>query len=618
MNCFKCATPLPDHSKFCMACGADVSGEGHMHETMRSDADPELMAALQLELGNDYTIERELGRGGMAIVYLGQDTHLGRKVAVKLLPPMLTFGSGPGFIERFKREARTSATLDHPHIIPVYRVSTGGKLFWYVMKFLQGESLDETLKRDGKFEIDKTVGIIDQVADALDYAHSMSVVHRDIKPANMMIDKKGWVTVTDFGIAKALNTGTLTGSGAAIGTPHYMSPEQCVGVGVTGASDQYALGVTAYQLLSGELPFKADSILELMRMHSQDPPPPLEEVRPDLPRGVIAAIERALAKDPLARFESCGDFSKELLRWTRDLAEAARRPTAGVASIKRTVDEAPRLRPTVKPRPDTPARVTKGATPPPTSNRRMVIGVSVAAAAIIGAFGIYKVTQSPSSSTKTNPVEQVTPPPKTVDSAALRDSLRAVAAADSIKAAAALAAVKESTTAVAPRAPTTSRLELHIPRGATVTQNGRTVRGVADRDPTPFLFDIPLRRATVFVVSAPGFDSWRRSFSPSVSDSQLVVVSLIKTAVKAQPEPTIPVVTGTATIVVGSRPTNAAISINGKAVEGNPTTQEVPAGRVTIRFNVIDSAGAWTIDTVRIVAPGERLNLGRIILKRPQ
>src|SRR5438105_2830090 len=125
MNCYKCATPLPDNSRFCLACGADVSDEGHTH-TVDIEPDPELLAALQTDLGSEFTVERELGRGGMAIVYLGHDKHLGRPVAIKLLPPMLTFGSGSAVIERFKREARTAATLDHPHIIPVYRVSTGG------------------------------------------------------------------------------------------------------------------------------------------------------------------------------------------------------------------------------------------------------------------------------------------------------------------------------------------------------------------------------------------------------------------------------------------------------------------------------------------------------------
>ncbi len=139
MNCYKCATPLPDNSRFCLSCGADVSGETGEHTLAVDHPDPELQQKLQEELGTDYILERELGRGGMAVVYLGHDAALGRKIAVKVLPPELTFGSGGAIIERFKREARTAATLDHQHIIPVHRVSTGGKLFWYVMKYLEGE-----------------------------------------------------------------------------------------------------------------------------------------------------------------------------------------------------------------------------------------------------------------------------------------------------------------------------------------------------------------------------------------------------------------------------------------------------------------------------------------------
>jgi serine/threonine-protein kinase len=134
-------------------------------------------------------VVRELGRGGMAIVYEARDAHLGRKVAIKVLPPELTFGRG--LVERFKREARTAATLDHPHIIPIFRVSTGGRLFWYVMKYLEGESLAEHVKREGARLFDVAVDVLEQVADALQYAHDHGVVHRDVKPANMMLDQRG-------------------------------------------------------------------------------------------------------------------------------------------------------------------------------------------------------------------------------------------------------------------------------------------------------------------------------------------------------------------------------------------------------------------------------------------
>ena len=275
MNCHKCATPLPENSRFCLSCGADVSGEDHRHsDTIRMGGDPELLAKLQAELGDEYILERELGRGGMAVVFLGHDSRLGRKVAVKVLPPELTYGGG-SMIERFKREAQTAAKLDHPNIIPVYRVAPGGKLFWYVMKYLDGKGLDHILDAEGQLPVDRAVEIVAQVAGALDYAHRHHVVHRDVKPANVIVDADDRCTVTDFGIAKAVDANTLTASGSIIGTPYYMSPEQCRGKRVGPAADQYSLAVMAYQMLGGHVPFTGDSAVEIVHKHVADPVPPL-------------------------------------------------------------------------------------------------------------------------------------------------------------------------------------------------------------------------------------------------------------------------------------------------------------------------------------------------------
>lgn len=193
MNCHRCATPLPPGSRFCLSCGADVSGES-AERTLPLESDPQLQAKLQADLGADYFLERELGRGGMAAVFLGTEVNLGRKVAIKVLPPELSFGRG--LIERFKREARTVATLDHPHIIPIYRVSTSGNLCWYVMKYLEGGSLADMLQREGRLPLDRTALILSQVADALQYAHEHGVIHRDMKPANVMIVAAGVVPLT--------------------------------------------------------------------------------------------------------------------------------------------------------------------------------------------------------------------------------------------------------------------------------------------------------------------------------------------------------------------------------------------------------------------------------------
>lgn len=312
MLCYKCQTPIPDTSRFCFSCGADVSGEAATR-TQPIEADPELTEKLREDVKGEFVVERELGRGGMAIVFLARDTALGRKVAIKVLPPELTFGQG--MVERFKREARTAATLDHHHIIPIYRVAPGGKLFWYAMKYLEGESLEDVLEREHQVPVDRAASILTQTAEALDYAHEHSVVHRDIKPPNIMLDAKGWVTVTDFGIAKALDTSSLTGTNAMIGTPYYMSPEQCTGKKiVTGAADQYSLGVVAFQMLSGHLPFTGDSIIEIVHKHVVEPVPPLETLVPSLPPALVAVVERALAKGPDDRFPTVIEFAAAFAR----------------------------------------------------------------------------------------------------------------------------------------------------------------------------------------------------------------------------------------------------------------------------------------------------------------
>ena len=310
MQCYKCATPIPDGSRFCSACGADVSGDTQ-GPTLIAEPEADLQAKLQAELGTEYIIEKELGRGGMAIVYGGRDAHLGRRVAVKVLPPELAYGGG-SMVERFKREAQTAAKLDHPNIIPVYRVSPGGKLCWYVMKYLDGESLDHILEREGQMAVDRTCDILTQTAAALDYAHQNQVVHRDVKPANVVVDAKGRVTVTDFGIAKALDANTLTASGSIIGTPYYMSPEQCKGKKVGPAADQYSLAVMAYQMLGGHVPFTGDSAVEIVHKHVADPVPPLGVLRPQLPPKMVEVIERALAKAAEERFATVAEFARAL------------------------------------------------------------------------------------------------------------------------------------------------------------------------------------------------------------------------------------------------------------------------------------------------------------------
>ncbi|MGH7568060.1 MAG: protein kinase domain-containing protein [Gemmatimonadales bacterium] len=374
MLCAHCANPIPDGSQFCLNCGADVQDPSPATTASLDDAGvARLTRWLREETAGEYEIEREIARGGMGVVYVATEIQLRRRVAIKVLPPALTFGEAA--IQRFRREARTAAALDHPNIIPIHRVSAGGELMWYSMKLLEGQSLDTILKEKEQLAFEETIAILDQVADALDYAHQHGVIHRDIKPGNIVLDERGRVTVTDFGIAKELQEASLSASGHMLGTPYYMSPEQYLGAEVSGAADQYSLGVVAYQCLGRQLPFDAATAYELLNKHVSQPPPPLAELRPDLPTHAYPAIERALAKRPDERFPTVTDFANALagrahagalpsrvtarrttvLQWTAGLAAAVMALLGGMSLLRRESPAPPPVSASSTLQPETPA-----------------------------------------------------------------------------------------------------------------------------------------------------------------------------------------------------------------------------------------------------------------------
>ena len=300
--CARCGAPLAPGARFCSRCGHDVSGVQGGLATERMATPPEtpdpqagLIDELRRATLGEYEIAGELGRGGMATVFLAHDISLDRKVAIKVMSPSL-LSSGKGMADRFKREARTAAALSHPHIIPIYAVRESGRLLFFIMKYVQGRGLDAIIKEHGALPIKMVQAILSQAGSALDYAHRHGIIHRDIKPANIMLDVEGWAVVTDFGIAKVTESQGLTMTGATIGTPTYMSPEQCAAKEITGATDQYSLGIAAYEMLTGHVPFDADSVMSLMWQHFHEPPPPIIDRRPDCPPEVAQAIERMLAK----------------------------------------------------------------------------------------------------------------------------------------------------------------------------------------------------------------------------------------------------------------------------------------------------------------------------------
>jgi serine/threonine-protein kinase len=271
-----------------------------------------------------YVLEREIGRGAMGTVYLGRDTAINRQVAIKAIPLAAEFSDGE-LVEarsRFFREAETAGRLNHPNIVTIYDVGEERGLAYIAMEYLKGRHLSDFAAPSTLMDARKVLEIVAQAAEALGFAHKQQVVHRDIKPANLMYDAgTNVLKITDFGIARLTGAGN-TRTGIVLGTPSFMSPEQLEGRTVTGHSDLFSLGVSLFQLLTGQLPFVADSMTGLMQQIAEAPHPPLRAYRPDLPECVDRVIDRALAKNPESRFDSGGQMAAALEECRAHLPEA--------------------------------------------------------------------------------------------------------------------------------------------------------------------------------------------------------------------------------------------------------------------------------------------------------
>ncbi len=271
----------------------------------------ESFAPLQSLLAGQYTIEREIGRGGMGVVYLARDDRLDRPVAIKVLPPALA--ANPELRERFLREARTSAQLAHPNIVPVYRADEVGGVAFFAMGYVDGENLADRLRVRGPLPVPEAVQLLREAAWALAYAHARGVVHRDVKPANILIERgSNRAVVTDFGIAQNQQASPLTQGGVVLGSAHYMSPEQAAGDRLDGRSDLYSLGVVGFQILSGRLPFEGAKAAAVMAQQVTRPAPSLATLAPDLPSGLVAVIDRSLSKQPSDRYPTGEAFAEAL------------------------------------------------------------------------------------------------------------------------------------------------------------------------------------------------------------------------------------------------------------------------------------------------------------------
>jgi serine/threonine protein kinase len=304
-----------------------------------------------------YKIVEMLGRGGMATVYRAEQTSIGREVAIKIMPPHLLHN--PTFLERFLREVQVIARLQHPRVLPIFDYGQLEGIPYIAMAYMPGGTLAERIAQ-GPLEVKDTVHIVEQVAEALDHAHNNGVIHRDFKPSNVLLDSAGNAYMADFGIAKISEaTAELTGS-AIIGTPSYMAPEMGEQKDITPAVDIYALGVTLYQMLTGELPYRGETPIRVMLAHVTDPVPDVRHARSELPPGVSDVIRKAMAKDPAERYPSAGALAADL-----EEAVYGEPKTEAIAWPAKAPDEAPpRLTQPVPPTPQ-PFPAPEVKAPPP-------------------------------------------------------------------------------------------------------------------------------------------------------------------------------------------------------------------------------------------------------------
>ena len=320
--------------------------------------------------GNRYEIKHKIARGGMADVFYAQDTLLDRPVALKVLFPELSVD--PSFVERFRREAQSAARLSHPNIVSVYDWGEDASTYYIVMELVEGKSLSAMLREQGRIPVDRAAAIGAEVAAALNFAHKNGVIHRDVKPGNVLIDGRGSVKVTDFGIARARNTTeNLTQTGAVMGTATYFSPEQAQGLSVDPRSDVYSLGVVLYEMVVGKPPFAGDNPVTIAYKHVRETPEPLRAIDPSIPADFQAIVGQALTKSPANRYASAEELRADLERFRRGqpvsatgiisssdatqinpVAAGYRSPQQAYADSTRTIPSAaPTQRPAPRPEP---------------------------------------------------------------------------------------------------------------------------------------------------------------------------------------------------------------------------------------------------------------------------
>jgi predicted Ser/Thr protein kinase len=516
MFCSRCGTETQVSSKFCPTCGLDLTSitQGMTSAQPASQAgqapQPNEADIVRDALKDEYEIEKELGRGGMAIVFKARDKSLEREVAIKVLPFSLSFDAE--FVERFQREARTAGKLEHPNIIPIYRVGKSGRVIYFVMKFIRGKSLSAVVEARGALPPAELKRVLIECARGLGFAHKHGIVHRDIKPDNIMFDELGQAIVTDFGIAKAQSGARLTGTGMSIGTPHYMSPEQARAQNLDGRSDLYSLGVVGYQCLTGHVPFDGEDSFSIGYKHIMEelPTPPLEHADQ---RELYAIIQKMMAKKPDDRyqtaeevvhaFESLGGMSgasmQDLATMPTRAIEPMKAPAPAMASAATT--PLPRASASMMKKPEEPAAAAPPAAAPPKGPAARPAAprpvpkpkskapfYALAAVAVVGVgLGAYVMffRGTPPVAVQADTTVVTPPVAQTPDTAKLR--------ADSL---AALAVAHPSTTATTP--PTPAAREPERPRGPDGTLS------LAGNIPSSARITVDNRRATLREKLSPG------------------------------------------------------------------------------------------------------------------
>ncbi len=315
MLCPDCGTKIPKDARHCPKCDTVVSES--VAEGMTPDSPTETLGVSELRdrlqdaLGSQYAVERSIGQGGFAVVFLVRDLTLKRPLAVKVISPDLIISHA--VLERFRREAETIAQLSHPNIVPVHFVGSKGDLFYLAMTFVDGESLADRVSREGSLSVEESARILREIASALDLAHRRGVVHRDVKPHNVLLEKETRrALLTDFGIARTAEGEHLTATGMVVGTPAYMSPEQVTGDKVDHRADIYALGIVGYEMLAGQLPFTGENQQAVLMQRVMGDPTPIDQIKPEVPQWLASVVSKCLATDPALRVGDAGEIARAL------------------------------------------------------------------------------------------------------------------------------------------------------------------------------------------------------------------------------------------------------------------------------------------------------------------